>query len=83
MPEGRLVKHRWMAQSDRNMQMRRRRQDAEIVENCMGATFHITGKGGAECFEGVDYFKYLGRVLHRSDEDWLAVLWNIWRERQV
>ena len=41
------------------------------------------GKDGAECFEGVDYFKHLGRILHQSDEDWPAVLWNIRRVIQV
>ena len=30
----------------------------------MGATFSLTGDNGAECFEGVDAFKYLGWVLH-------------------
>ena len=41
------------------------------------------GDDGEECFEGVDYFKYLGRVLHRSEEDWTLVRWNIRRARQV
>ena len=36
-----------------------------------------------ECFEGVDSFKYLGRILHHTDEDWPAVCRKIWRARQV
>ena len=55
----------------------------EIAEKCMGSTFSLTGEDGAECFEGVDYFNYFGRVPHRSDEDWAVVHQSIWRERQV
>ena len=55
----------------------------EISENCTGANFYLTGEDGAECVEGVNYLKYLGRILHRVDEDWLAVLRNIQRTRQV
>ena len=36
-----------------------------------------------ECFEGVDSFKYLGRILHHTYEDWPAVCRKIWRARQV
>ena len=55
----------------------------EIAAKCPGATFSLTGDDGTECFEGVDAFKYLGRVLHRTDDDWPAVLRNIRRARQV
>ena len=41
------------------------------------------GDDGEECFEGVDYFKYLGCVLNWSEEDWPEVCHNIRRERQV
>ena len=41
------------------------------------------GDEEAECFEGVDYFKYLGQVLHQIDNDWLEVLCNIRRLRKV
>ena len=30
----------------------------------------------------MDSFKYLGQILHQVDDDWLAVLCNIWRARQ-
>ena len=46
-------------------------------------TFSLTGDDGVECFEGLDYFKYLGRVPNRTDEDWPAVRRNIGRVRQV
>ena len=60
-----------------------RRRDVEIAANCTGATLSLTGEDGTELFEGVDSFECLGRILHRADEDWPAVLWNVWRARQV
>ena len=78
MPEGRIIKHRRMSRWNRNTQMRWRRQDVEIARKCTVVNFSITGEDGEECFEGVDSFKYLGRVLHYSNKDWPAVLRNIW-----
>ena len=83
MPALRLIKHLQTTQYYQNMQMRWQRWDVEIAEKYTGATFSLTGEDGAECFEGVDSFKYLGRVLNRLDEDWPAVFRNIWRARQV
>ena len=62
--------------------MRWLRRDVDIAAKCMGATFILTGEDGAECFEGVESFKCLGRVLHRSDKDWPVVIRNIRRARQ-
>ena len=59
--------------------MRWQIRDMEIAVKCTGATFSLTGEDRAECFEGVDSFKYWGRILHQADEDWLTVLRNIWR----
>ena len=73
MPSGRPVRHLQTERCDRNTQMRWRIWDVEMAANCAGATLSLTGDDGAECFEGVDYFKYLGRVLHRLDEDWPEV----------
>ena len=55
----------------------------KIAANCTGSTFSLTGNDGEDFFEEVDYFKYLGRILHRSDEDWPEVCHNIRRARQV
>ena len=49
----------------------------------MGATIILAGNNGAECFKGVYDFKYLGRVLHRTEDYWPTVIRNIRRERQV
>ena len=83
MPAGRIINHRQTAWCDWNTQMRWRRRDVEIAEKCTGETFSLTGDYRADCFEGVDSFKYLGRVLHRTDNDWTAVIRNIRRVRQV
>ena len=34
----------------------------ETAAKCTGTNFSITGDDGAECFEVVESFKYLGRV---------------------
>ena len=83
MPTGWIIGHRRTARCDRNMQMRLRIRYVEIASKCTGETFSLMRYDGAECFEGVDYFKYLGRVLHQSDEDWKAVHRNIGRVREV
>ena len=57
-------------------------RDVEIAANFIGETFSLTGDDGAECFEGVDTLKYLGRVLYWTDDDWPSVLRNIWRARK-
>ena len=55
----------------------------EIAAKFTGATFSLTGDNRAECFEWIDTFKYLGRVLHSTDDYWPEVLRNIRRARQV
>ena len=47
------------------------------------ATFSLTGEEYAECIEGVEVLKYLGRMLERSDEDRTAVVCNIQKARNV
>ena len=71
------IKNQQTARCDRNMQMRWRRRGVEIAEKCTGSTFSLTGDTGAECFEGVEPFKYLGLVLHREGDNWPALLINI------
>ena len=54
-----------------------------ILARCLEATFSLTGEEEAEHIKGVEVFKYLRRLLDRSDDDWPAVLRNISKERQV
>ena len=44
--------------------MRWRKKDVEIAEKCTWATSSLIGEDGAEFFEGVDYFKYLGQIMY-------------------
>ena len=83
MPSGRLIRHRKTAICDRNTQMRWRRRDVAIPAKCAAVTFSLPGEEEAERIEGVGRFKYLGRLLGRSDNDWPAVLRNIRKARQV
>ena len=41
------------------------------------------GEDDVECIEGVDTFKYMGRILYWSYDNWLEVLWNIGKVRRV
>ena len=47
------------------------------------ATFILAGEDGVESVKGVESFRYLGLLLHRSVDVWLEVLNNIWKARQV
>ena len=40
-----------------------------IAERCLGVAFRLTGEEEAEFIEGVEVFKYLGRMLGRLDNN--------------
>ena len=83
MPAGRLIKHQRTVWCDNNTQIRRQRMGVAIADKCSGVIFSITGKDKAECIEGVKVFKYLGRLLDWSDDDWPLFLRNINKAWQV
>ena len=72
-----------MARCDKNTKMRWQGWYVAIANKCTEDTFGFTGEYGAESIEGVESFRYLGRLLHRSENDCLAVRGNIWKARQV
>ena len=76
MPAGRLLKHQRMKWCDQNTQMRWRRWDVVITSRHTEAYFSLTGEYNAECIYGVETFKYLGRMLYRSNKNWTEVLQN-------
>ena len=84
MSSGRRIKHRRTQICDNSNQIRWRRQNLDIANRCAEANFIIMGEEGAESIEGVDIFKYFGRPLDRSDDDWPEVLrdirkaWQVW-----
>ena len=53
------------------------------MSQCKDATFILTGEECAECIKGVETFKYLGRILDLSDEDWPEDLQNLGKARRV
>ena len=53
------------------------RRDVAIASRCAEASFSFTGEDKAECIEGAENFKYLVRILVRSDDDWTAVHWIV------
>ena len=65
IPAGRLLKHQREKRCNRNTQMRWRWKDVAIVSQCEGMTFILTGEDDTEFIEGVETFKYLGRILDR------------------
>ena len=65
------------------MQIQWRRRDSAIASRCADVEFSLTGEYDAECIEGMENFKYLGRILYRSDDNWTEVLWNVGKARRV
>ena len=57
--------------------MQWRRRDVEIASRCAEASFSLTGEDEAECIEGVETFKYLGRMMDRSDDNCLEIQRNV------
>ena len=54
-----------------------------IEDRRLEEMFSRTGKEEVERIEGLEVFKYLGRLLDRSVDDWPEVLRNIRKARQV
>ena len=54
-----------------------------ITSQCAVVTFSLTREDRTERIKGVNLFKYLGRPLDRSDENWTEVLRNIQKARHV
>ena len=54
-----------------------------IENKCTEATVILMGEDGEDNIEGVDSFKYMGRLLNWLEYDWPTVLKNIWKPRKV
>ena len=54
-----------------------------VVDKCLEATLSLKGEDKAERIKGLGSFKYLGRLLERSDNEKEEVLQNIRKARQV
>ena len=76
MTVGRLINHQRTKRCDRNTHMRWQSRDVVIASRCRESSFSLTGDGKAECIEGVETFKYLVRILDRSEYNWMSVRQN-------
>ena len=83
IPYGQLIKHQRAQWRNRNTQMWWRRRYVVIASRCVEASFTLTVEEEAECIEEEKSFKYLGRMLNQSDNDWLAVRRNVGKACRV
>ena len=54
----------------KNMDMRLRGKDVEVVSWCAEMESNLAGKEGEEIIEGVALFTFLGRPMYQSDNYW-------------
>ena len=69
MPAGRLTKNHRDQRCNKNTQMWWRRRDVAIASWCAEAFFSLTEEDEEKYIEGVENFKYLGRMLDQSDDN--------------
>ena len=53
------------------------------MARCLDAMSILTWEEDAKRIEGVEVFKYLRRILNRSDDNCPAVIRSIWKARQL
>ena len=63
--------------------LRWRRRDVTITSRCEEATFRLTGEDGVEQIEGIETFKYLGRISDCYYDNWTEVLRNVGKSHRV
>ena len=63
--------------------MQFRRRGVEMVERCREMDFSLYEREGGALVEGVESFKYLGRLLDQTDYDWLEIIRNIKQAQKV
>ena len=83
MPVARIFKHRKSDKCHKATERRLRRRDMEMAERCGEMDFSLEGGEGEERVDNVTRFRYLGRPLDQTDDDWTDVWRNIMRTRLV
>ena len=81
MPAARIFKHRNNNKCNKATERRLRQRDVEMAARCGEMEFILEGGEVDERVEGVATFRYLGRLLYQTDDDWPAVWRNIIRAR--
>ena len=74
IPEARMIKHRQTKRCNKTADMRLIQRNVEMEERCGDTEFSLYGGEGGALLEGVVTFKYLGRPLDQTDDDWMAII---------
>ena len=83
MPVGRLLNSRRTAHCFKNIDIWIILRDVEVWSRCLEMELSFTREDGEDIIEGVALFKYLGRPLEQSDDDWSEVTGKTRKEHQV
>ena len=83
MQAARLLKHWQSEKCHESTERRLRRRDVEMEAMCGETEFNLEGEEGDERVENVPTFRYMGRPIDQTDDDWTAVHRNIMRSRLV
>ena len=73
MQAARLFKHWQSDKCHKSKERRLRQRDVEMEARCGKMEFNIDGEEGEERLENVPEFRYLGRSIDQTDDDWPAV----------
>ena len=63
-------KHRHTDKCNKAIERRLQRRDVEMTVRCGNMEYSLEGEEGDEMAEGVVTFRYLGRTLDQTDDDW-------------
>ena len=83
MPEARIFKQRQSDKCHKLTEIRLLWRDVGMAERCGEMEFSLEGREGEERVENVMTFRYLGKLLDQTYDDWPAVRRNIMRARSV
>ena len=83
MQASRLFKHRQSDKCNKSTEIRLQLRDVEMAERCGEMEFSLKGYEGDDRVENVTTFRYLGRPLDQTYDDWPAVRRSIMRARSV
>ena len=83
MPEAQLFKHRQTDKWNKAMERQLRRRDVHMETRCSDMDISLYREEGDDMVEVVANFKYLGKTLDQTDDDWPVVRRNIMRTRSV
>ena len=83
MPADKLFKNRRTEICNKVTKRQIRWRDVDMEERCADMEFSLYRGYGYVMVEGVATFKYLGRHLDQTDQDWSEIIRIVLRERTV